>query len=149
MIFNRKREALTIIEVMMAVMIISIVITVMIKIQGDTSNRLLQIKKMMDTAQYNSLFISTHKNNELGIEDKELEQIVDNFDLDDDLRHRLINTMVSIKSEEVKDINKSNISNYTKSGNLSNGFENNFNIDRVVMTNESFTNTLYRVRVIQ
>ncbi|MEA1983375.1 MAG: type II secretion system protein, partial [Campylobacterota bacterium] len=52
------RRAFTLIEVMVAVMIVSIVIAALLQMRGDTSNKLFQLKEMMQTNQYNSFLLS-------------------------------------------------------------------------------------------
>ena len=53
-----KRRAFTLMEVMVAVVIVSVVIAALLQMQGNTHHKLFGIKEMIKTNQYNSFLLS-------------------------------------------------------------------------------------------
>ena len=82
------RRAFTLLEVMIAVMIISVVIAALIEMGGNSSHIFAKIKTDSKVGQYASLLINA-KN--YGFEDKtiSLDKLTDQFQLDRELRERL------------------------------------------------------------
>ncbi|SFV54022.1 hypothetical protein MNB_SM-7-1001 [hydrothermal vent metagenome] len=82
-----KRGGFTLIEVMVAVMIISVVVIALLKLQSDNTTSFLHLQKMQKNLQYISLLQGT----DYGVvnDSLTLDRTVVRFDLDDDLRQEL------------------------------------------------------------
>ena len=82
------KKAFTLIEVMVSVMIISIVIMALLQMQANSSYMLTSLKKKNTSQQYISLLIA---NENYGLKDKNtrLNNLVEEFSVDDNLRRRL------------------------------------------------------------
>lgn len=104
---HSTKEAFTLIEVMVAVMIISIVIAALLQMQGDTHQKFFQIKEMMHSNQYNSFLLS--QGGDYGFEESKMDmkRLVDDFDLESDLRRRLGDLKVEVDYEEITTIDTS------------------------------------------
>jgi len=149
------KSAFTLIEVMIAVMIISIVIAALLEMQGNTNFKFIQIKKMMHTSQYNS-FLLSHNGN-YGFEDEKLDmkRLVDNFDLESDLRRQLKALKVEIIYEELSTIDTSEFEDggaeedengeEIEQQNSSTGII--FEIGKSILKTKEFDTHLIRVRV--
>lgn len=89
-------------EVMVAVMIVSVVIAALIQMRGDSSTKLFNIKKMIHTNQYNSFLLS--QENKYGFEKSniDMERLVEDFDLESNLRRKLKSIKVKLDYEELK-----------------------------------------------
>ncbi len=91
-----KRKAFTLIEVMVAVMIVSVVIAALLQMQGNTHQQFFQFKKILSQNAYTSFMV--------GIDDKygyekshtNLQQLVDEFDLERPLRRKLQQIVIDI-----------------------------------------------------
>ncbi len=82
-----RREAFTLIEVMVAVMIISVVVTALLQLQSNNTISFSHLKKMQQELQYLSLL----QGSKYGFENDSLplDRMVERFDIDDDLRREL------------------------------------------------------------
>jgi len=96
----RGKNAFTLIEVMIAVMIISVVIMALLEMHGNTAHIFSKFSSQIKINQYTSLFIS---NPDYGFEKKsvDLDDLLSNFKLEDDLRRELKNIKVKIEYEEL------------------------------------------------
>ncbi len=96
------RSAFTLIEVMVAVMIVSIVIAALLQMRGDSSNKLFQLKQMIQTNQYNSFLLSNSE--KYAFEDSKIDmlRLVEEFDLESDLRRKLKAMKTEIVYEELE-----------------------------------------------
>ena len=74
-------------EVMVAVMIISVVVAALLQLQSNNTETFLRLKKMQHSLQYASLL----QGSKYGFENDSLtlDRTVERFDLDDDLRREL------------------------------------------------------------
>ena len=99
-----KRQAFTLIEVMVAVMIVSIVIAALLQMRGNTSHKFFGIQEMMQTNQYNSFLLA--QGDKYGFEDSHIDmnQLVDDFDLESDLRRKLKSMKISLEYETLSTI---------------------------------------------
>ena len=100
-------DAFTLIEVMVAVMIVSVVIAALLQMRGETTHKFFGIKKMMQTNQYNSFLIG--QGDKYGFEKSSmnLNRLVENFDLESDLRRELKSQKVSLLYEKLKSVDTS------------------------------------------
>ena len=88
---------------MVAVMIVSIVIAALFKLRGDTNHLFSKIQEQQKGSAYATLLL-WNKNYGYNKEQLNLYRLVENFDLDDDLRRELKNTKVKINYHKIKTI---------------------------------------------
>jgi len=143
-----KRKAFTLIEVMVAVMIVSVVIAALLQMQGSTTTKFFGIKKMMQTNQYNSFLLSL--GDKYGFEKSQMDmnRLVENFDLEDNLRRRLKSMRVELNYKEIKSIDTSKFeesSDDEKEQSTSTGTV--FEIGKTILKTDDFTLQLMRVRI--
>jgi len=93
--FPHAKEAFTLIEVMVSVMIISVVIMALIEMFSNNTHLFSYIKKQTTITQYTSFFIS---NKEYGFQNKDvtLNDLLRDFNLDDTLRRELKNSKTKV-----------------------------------------------------
>lgn len=104
-----RRSAFTLMEVMVAVMIISVVIAALLQMMGNSSNLFSKVKTESTTSQYASFLIGA-KN--YGYEDKKVDlyKLTDEFDLDSELRSRLKKLRAKLIYTELESIDMSDFS---------------------------------------
>ncbi|SFV75497.1 hypothetical protein MNB_SM-3-52 [hydrothermal vent metagenome] len=90
-----KKGGFTLIEVMIAVMIISIVIMALIKISANNTHLFSHISQKISLNQYATFFIDNKKFG-LQKDSTTLYELVKNFDIEDDLRKQLKNQKISL-----------------------------------------------------
>ncbi len=97
------RAAFTLIEVMVAVMIISVVILALLNMQGNSSFIFSKLSKDAEVNQYASFFIA---NADYGFEkqDVRLDELLKDFDLQNQLRRELKNIKAKIIYQEIERI---------------------------------------------
>lgn len=102
----KNKNAFTLIEVMVAVMIISVVIIALIQMYANNTHIFISLKKQTKTNQYSSFLIGNEK---YGFEDKSIsmDDLVDDFDLRDELRRKLKNIKLNVVYKEVDRIDLS------------------------------------------
>ena len=95
------RSAFTLIEVMVAVMIISVVIMALLQMQGNTTHIFSKLGDTIKVNQYTSLFIS---NKDYGFEKKsvDLDDLLSDFKVEDELRRELKTIKVKVDYEKLK-----------------------------------------------
>ncbi len=100
------RNAFTLIEVMVAVMIISVVIMALIQMYANNTHIFTSMKQQTKINQYSSFLIS---NENYGFEDKNinLNTLVSDFDLEHSLRRELKETKVKLIYKELEIIDMS------------------------------------------
>ena len=100
------KDAFTLIEVMVAVMIISVVIMALIQMYANNTHIFSSMKKQTKINQYSSLLIS---NDNYGFENKniDLHDLVDDFDLEYKLRRELKGTKAKILYQELETLDMS------------------------------------------
>jgi len=83
-----KRKAFTLIEVMVAVMIVSVVIAALLEMRGNLSHKIFSIDKILQVSQYDTFLLSQNK---YGFEKSStnLKTLSEDFDLESDLRRKL------------------------------------------------------------
>ena len=98
-----QRDGFTLIEVMVSVMIISVVIMALIKMYANNTHIYTTLKLQTDTNQYSSFLIS---NDNYGFENSEvrLNDLLGEFDLNDDLRRKLKMIKVKLTYQELQQI---------------------------------------------
>ena len=103
---TKNKNAFTLIEVMVAVMIISVVIMALIQMYANNTHIFLSLKNQTKANQYSSFLIGNKK---YGYEDKSISMydLVDDFDLSDDLRRKLKDIKVNVIYSELDAIDLS------------------------------------------
>jgi len=100
---SSAKSAFTLIEVMIAVVIISTVIMALIQMYANNIHIFSSLNSKKDITQYGSILI---ENPEVGFEKKEtnLYNLLDGFDLSDDLRNTLKKKKVKVIYQELETI---------------------------------------------
>jgi len=100
------RKAFTLIEVMVSVIIISVVIMALLQMRGNSSHIFLELGKRIEINQFASFIIG---NNNYGFENKAttLDKLLDDFEVDSDLRRKLKRVKVKILYRERERIDMS------------------------------------------
>ena len=100
---KQHHKAFTLIEVLVSVMIISTVIMALLKMYADNTHIFSTIKNKSKINQYATFFLA---NKEYGLEKEELTlyDLVQNFDVEDQLRRKLKDIKVNILYQELETI---------------------------------------------
>ncbi len=100
---HKARKAFTLIEVMVAVLIISVVIMALFEMQGNNSHFFSRFYKKIQVNQMVSFFISNKEN---GFEKRDvyLDDLLSEFNLEDELRRKLKEVKVELDYEELDQI---------------------------------------------
>ncbi len=103
---HKARKAFTLIEVMVAVLIISVVIMALFEMQGNNSHFFSRFYKKIQVNQMVSFFISNKEN---GFEKRDvyLDDLLSEFNLEDELRRKLKEVKVELDYEELDQISMS------------------------------------------
>ncbi|MDD2906321.1 MAG: type II secretion system protein [Sulfurimonas sp.] len=96
-----SRHAFTLIEVMVAVMLVSVVIMALLQLFSNNTHIFSSLEKKSQTNQYLSFLVT---NPQYGFEDKRgtLYDVVSDFDLQDELRHELKNIKAELVYKELE-----------------------------------------------
>ena len=147
-----SKSAFTLIEVMVAVMIVSVVIAALIQMRGDTSNKFIGIKKMMQTNQYNSFLLS--QSDKYGFEESNINlyRLVDDFDLESDLRRRLKSIKLKVDYKELDTIDTAEFDDSAKPSEDGEEVQTDttgivFEIGKSILKSDNFSTNLMRVRI--
>lgn len=147
-----SKNAFTLIEVMVAVMIVSVVIAALLQMRGDTSNKFIGIKKMMQTNQYNSFLLS--QSDKYGFEESNIDlyRLVDDFDLESDLRRRLKSIKLKVDYEELDTIDTAEFDDSAKPSEDGEEVQTDttgivFEIGKSILKADNFSTNLMRVRI--
>jgi len=132
-----KRSGFTLIEVMVAVMIVSVVIAAIYKMQGDTHHIFFKLKEKSQNNQYLSFIIW---NNKYGFEDDKvnLERLAEEFKIEDDLRRKFKNIKLEITYDKLQTID---MAEYEGSSNVI------FELGMSRLKKDDFSDSLYRLRL--
>ncbi len=98
------RNAFTLIEVMVAVLIVSVVIGALWQMQGNTAKKLQMLEQMQEKNQYMTLLLDTNDKYGFDSSSINLYSLVDSFDLPSDLRRALKHTKATISYDIVTSI---------------------------------------------
>ena len=99
-----KKSGFTLIEVMVAVMIVSVVVAALWQMRGDATQKFMFIKKMQITNQYATFLLGN--SDKYGFEKSSISMrnLVDDFDLDSDLRRRLKAIKVNVTYDVISSL---------------------------------------------
>ena len=101
-VYRKNSKGFTLVEVLVAVMIISVVIMALLEMQGNTTHIFSRLKNNTKTQQYTSFFIS---NDKYGF-DKDsiyLDDLLKDFRMEDDLRRELKEIKVELTYKKLDD----------------------------------------------
>ncbi len=102
----KAKSAFTLIEVMISVLIISTVILSLLTMSGNNTHLFSSFKAKITINQYASFFVDNAK---YGLENDKstLDKLIDDFDLESDLRRSLRDTKVEVLYQELETIDMS------------------------------------------
>ncbi|QOY52847.1 type IV pilus modification PilV family protein [Candidatus Sulfurimonas baltica] len=143
------RKGFTLIEVMVAVLIISVVIAALLQMKGNSSHIFFELEKKIKINQFVSFII---ENKDYGFENETttLDKLISDFDLDDDLRRRVKQSKVEVVYQVLERIDMSDIG---ESDNMEDRVENQaetnmvFEIGKTVLKSDTSSAGLLRLRV--
>jgi len=137
---SKSKKAFTLMEVMVAVMIISVVIMALVEMQGNNSYMFSKFNKQLKTAQYASFFIS---NKDYGFEKKniDLDDLLSDFRIEDDLRRELKEIKVKVVYEKIDIIDFSESDEEEVSSGMI------FEIGKTILQVKDSSNSLIRFRI--
>ena len=143
------KKAFTLIEVMVAVMIVSVVIAALLQMRGDTNHKLIQLKKILKENQYNSFLIATDDKYGFESSNIDLYRLLGNFDVESDLRRKLKAIKTEVTYEELDVLDSSDFSDDSTDGEESEGSASAivFEIGKTSLKSEAFSLSLLRVRI--
>jgi len=95
------RKAFTLIEVMIAVLIISTVIMALLQMRANGSHIFMKLFKQKEINQY-ATFVISNKNYGFENEKVSLDKLLDEFDMESELRRKLKKVKIEIFYQEVK-----------------------------------------------
>jgi len=135
---HKGRSAFTLIEVMVAVMIVSVVIAAIYKMQGDRHNMFFQLQERVDNNHNLSLLLWNQK---YGFEDEktDLYKLSDEFEVDDDLRRKLKSSKVEVLYDTIEQVDMSEY----EEGSSTSVFE----IGKSSLKLGSYSSALFRLRL--
>ena len=138
-------------EVMVAVVIVSIVIAALLQMRGDTSHKFIQLKKTFDTSSYGTFISGSAPNYGYESSSMDIYRLVEEFDLESDLRRKLKAIKLKLDYEELvvldssdfedtEDADGENIDASSAGGIV-------FEIGKTQLHNKEFDISLLRIRV--
>jgi prepilin-type N-terminal cleavage/methylation domain-containing protein len=101
---RNKRKAFTLLEVMVAVLIVSVVIAAMFKVKGDANTKLFWLQSTINETQYNTFLLGNSDKYGFDKSSISLNELINEFDLESDLRRKLKAIKVSINYDKKDDI---------------------------------------------
>ena len=137
------KDAFTLIEVMVAVMIISVVIMALTQMYANNTHIFLSLKKQTKVNQYASLLIANEK---YGWESDETNvyELIEGFNVEDDLRRELKDIKVKLSYQELKTLDMSEEDVYEE-GAESSGVV--FEIGKSLIQTEDSSTAMMRFRI--
>jgi prepilin-type N-terminal cleavage/methylation domain-containing protein len=101
-----KRAGFTLIEVMVAVMIVSVVVGALLEMRGNISHKIFGLEKITQVSQYDTLLLGE---NDYGKEKSNISMkaLVEDFELESDLRRKLSAMKLHISYEVLGKIDTS------------------------------------------
>lgn len=137
---SQMLTAFTLIEVMVAVLIISVVIMALLQMKGNSSHIFLELKKRVEINQYSTFIIA---NDNYGFEKDvtSLDKILDEFDLSNDLRRELKRVKVEVIYQELKQIDISEYSDVNISSSVI------FEMGKTILKTDKSSVSLLRFRL--
>jgi len=105
-----NRKGFTLIEVMIAVMIVSVVIAALLEMRGNLSQKIFGLNKIIKVSQYDTFLLSTK---DYGFEKSNISMkiLAEDFELESDLRRKLNAVKLHISYDKIKTIDTSEYDN--------------------------------------
>ena len=137
---NSGRDAFTLIEVMIAVVIISVVIMALLTMKGNSTHIFMNFSKAMKTNQLSSFFIA---NKDYGFEGKSttLDKLLGDFTVENNLRRELRKNKVKVVYTKLSTID---LSESDEEGSTSNVI---FEVGRSTLQTKTASTSLIRLRL--
>jgi prepilin-type N-terminal cleavage/methylation domain-containing protein len=140
---NQSKDAFTLIEVMISVIIISIVITALLEILSNNSHTFLSMKKQTKIDQY-SLFLLSNTNSGFEDENIYLDRLVDDFNIDSNLKKELKQQKIDIKYQKLEQISMNEQNDEDKeSSNLDIVFE----VGKTILKTQDSSVWVFRLKI--
>ena len=139
-----KRNGFTLIEVIVAVLIVSVVIAALLQMQGNATHKFFTIKKMMQTDQYSTFLLSNAQKYGFDSSRLDMKRLVDDFELESDLRRRLKSMPLEIKYEMLTTIDTSELEQNTNTSNVNTALI--FEIGKTILKSQELKIQLIRVK---
>jgi len=115
---KKTKKAFTLIEVMVAVMIISVVVMALLSMQGNTTHIFSKLNKTTKINQFTTFLIS-NKQYGFSKEDVYLSDLLSDFRVEDNLRRRFKNTKLELSYIKLQSFNdKSDTDDKSNSDNI-------------------------------
>jgi prepilin-type N-terminal cleavage/methylation domain-containing protein len=115
---KKTKKAFTLIEVMVAVMIISVVVMALLSMQGNTTHIFSRLNKTTTINQFTTFLIS-NKQYGFSKEDVYLNDLLSDFKVEDNLRRRFKNTKLELSYIKLQSFNdKSDTDDKSNSDNI-------------------------------
>ncbi|MFT5659649.1 MAG: prepilin-type N-terminal cleavage/methylation domain-containing protein [Sulfurimonas sp.] len=139
------KDGFTLIEVMIAVMIISVVIMALIQMYANNTHIFISLKSKIKTNQYSSFLMGNEK---YGFENKSttLYDLLSDFDMRDELRRKLKNTKIKVIYSELDVIDLSESTDATDEE-ITETPEMSLEIGTSTLKTDAFSVSLLRVRL--
>ena len=137
----RGKKGFTLIEVMVAVVIISTVIMALLVMRGNSSHMFMSFSDKLELNQYISFLISNTKPNGDN-NTTTIENILSDFDINDDLRKKLKNIKVKIIYQELTQIDLNQDSDNNNENNSSSKI---FEINKMILKTDKTSTSLLRL----
>lgn len=134
----RSKKGFTLIEVMIAVVIISTVIMALLVMRGNSSHMFMSFSDKLELNQYISFLTSNTKPNGDN-NTTTIENILSDFDINDDLRKKLKNIKVKIIYQELTQIDLS------QNNNENNSSSKIFEINKMILKTDKTSTSLLRL----
>ena len=144
--YHHFKRGFTLIEVMVAVMIISVVIMALLKMYSNNTYIFSSIKQEIKTNQYISLLIG---NDEYGFEKKHIVMydLVKDFNIENELKRKLKSLKTDIVYTKVDSIDLSDDTGETKSSESKSNSGVVLEIGRDTLKTETFSTSIIRLRI--
>ncbi len=147
-----NNSAFTLIEVMVAVMIVSVVIAALLQMRGNTSYKFLEIKKMMQKNQYNSFLLSLSDKYGFEKSNIDLNKLVYEFNIERELRRKLKSIKVKVDYKELDTIDTAEFDDTEKESDDGQEVQEDttgivFEIGQSILKTDTFSTNLIRVRI--
>ncbi|MFT7860870.1 MAG: prepilin-type N-terminal cleavage/methylation domain-containing protein [Sulfurimonas sp.] len=129
----RSRGAFTLLEVMVAVLIVSVVIAAIYEVKGNANNKLFWLQKTTKETQYNTFLLGSAEKYGFEKSNISLNELVGEFDLESELRRKLKKIKVKIDYDELDAIE-------TPVGSV-------FEIGKTSIESKNFSASILRVKI--
>jgi len=96
-----KKDGFTLIEVMVAVMIVSVVVAALWQMRGDATQKFLFLEKMQKSNEYATFLLGNAQKYGFDKSTISMRNLLDDFDLESDIRRKLKEIKVTLSYEVI------------------------------------------------